>query len=401
MIVRRTMPELDDVIARSRDIYPASGAVYQEQAKTWTWGSGAYLRMRYLESVDDAGRYQGHRYSWLGIDEAGQYQNPEIIDRLRACLRSPEGVPCLLRLTGNPGGPGHEWLKKRYVLPASPKKPHRDADGNLRVFIPSKLQDNAILAKGDPEYIKRIKASGPAWLVRAWLEGDWDAEPSGGFFVPEKIGDGPAPKLERLYQAWDIAVTEESRESGDYSACATIGRDHLGRFWLVHMLRGKWNASELVDRIIAQYRTFRPLRVWVEGGPIGRSVEPFLRKRLVERGLGGMPWNLIPPGRKDKITRATPVQAIIEAGQLYRPTTATWWSELARELSSFPNGAHDDQVDALAWACLNLQAIAPNEHITPARSMAADEPITGDMLREAKARAEALRDQEREDADPY
>lgn len=365
LIVRQTMPELDDVVARSHDIYPISGAVFQSQSKTWVWPSGAYLRMRYLETVADAGRYQGHRYSWLGVDEAGQYPSPEVIDRLRACLRSPEGVPCVMRLTGNPGGPGHEWLKQRYVTPAKPKQPHKDENGNMRVFIPSKLSDNAVMVKGDPDYVNRVKSSGPAWLVRAWLDGDWDSEPTGGFFSPEKISVASLPELERVYQAWDLAVTEESRNSGDYSACATVGRDKLGRFWLIDMLKGRWNASDVTDRIIEQYRKFKPLRVWVEGGPIGRSIEPFLRNRLVERGLGGIPWQLVPPGRKDKVTRATPVQAIIEAGQMYRPFGATWWSDLAREMSTFPTSPHDDQIDALAWACINLQSIAPNDVASP------------------------------------
>src|SRR5262245_54709686 len=60
ILFRRTYNELEELIRRSREIYPATGASWHEQAKTWSWPNGASLRMRYLEREADATRYQGH-----------------------------------------------------------------------------------------------------------------------------------------------------------------------------------------------------------------------------------------------------------------------------------------------------------------------------------------------------
>ena len=44
-----------------------------------------------------------------------------------------------------------------------------------RMYIRSLLTDNRILLENDPQYVERLKAVGDEHLVRAWLEGDWDA----------------------------------------------------------------------------------------------------------------------------------------------------------------------------------------------------------------------------------
>jgi hypothetical protein len=84
-----------------------------------------------------------------------------------------------MRLTGNPGGAGHHWVKQRYVDPAPLGwKVIRDATGLERIYIPSRVADNVYLGQ---DYVQRLKASGSPELVRAWLEGDWSVV-SGAFF---------------------------------------------------------------------------------------------------------------------------------------------------------------------------------------------------------------------------
>jgi len=97
-----------------------------------------------------------------------------------------------MRLTGNPGGPGHHWVKARYIDngPFQVVTETEEIDlGNgekvvaqiERVFIPAKLKDNQILLRSDPAYVMRLRQSGSAALVKAWLEGNWD-EIEGAFF---------------------------------------------------------------------------------------------------------------------------------------------------------------------------------------------------------------------------
>ena len=113
------------------------------------------------------------------IEEAGNFPSPSPIMKLMATLRSGNGVPVGMRLTGNPGGPGHQWLRARYIDPAPMGwKVLTDGSGLERIYIPSRVTDNVYLGA---DYVQRLRASGSPELVRAWLEGDWSVV-SGAFF---------------------------------------------------------------------------------------------------------------------------------------------------------------------------------------------------------------------------
>ena len=190
---RRQFKQLSEVIARSKQLFKKLGATYNEQKSEWTMPNGARLLFRYLERDVDAEAYQGHNYTRIYVEELTNFPSPKPINLLRACLRSATGVPCGMRLTGNPGGPGHNWVKERYITP-NPKgyqiiteSMEIEVDGVKqsislsRVFIPSKLGDNALLMRNDPTYVMRLTQSGSAALVKAWLDGNWDIV-DGAFF---------------------------------------------------------------------------------------------------------------------------------------------------------------------------------------------------------------------------
>jgi hypothetical protein len=196
---RRKLVQLAEVIARTKQLFPKLGAKYNEQQKTWTMANGARLKFAYLEKDSDAEEYQGHSYTRVYVEEVTNFPSPGPIDKLRATLRSGAGVPVGMRLTGNPGGAGHNWVKKRYIDPdprgfkiitESTDIEYFDPDSGVhvkqtvslsRVFIPSKIGDNALLMRNDPTYILRLRQSGSAALVKAWLEGNWNII-DGAFF---------------------------------------------------------------------------------------------------------------------------------------------------------------------------------------------------------------------------
>ena len=195
IFVRRKLTQLAEVIARCNQIFPKLGAKWNEQKKTWTMANGARLKFVYLERDSDAEEYQGHSYTRIYVEELTNFPSPAPIDKLRATLRSGTGVPVGMRLTGNPGGPGHNWVKRRYIDPApkgyqiiTEECTFPDPDTGLpktvsldRVFIPSKIGDNTLLMRNDPTYILRLRQSGSEALVKAWLEGNWDIV-DGAFF---------------------------------------------------------------------------------------------------------------------------------------------------------------------------------------------------------------------------
>lgn len=187
---RRASIQLEEVIARTHEIFPAIGATWNEQKKTWKMSNGARLKFRYLERDSDAMEYQGHSYTRVYVEEVTNFPSPSPINKLRATLRSARGVPVGMRLTGNPGGPGHNWVNERYIQPASQgwkilKEKIPTRDGNFiemeRMFIPSKLVDNKLLLEHGDQYIAQLRQSGSEQLVRAWLDGDWTLV-DGAFF---------------------------------------------------------------------------------------------------------------------------------------------------------------------------------------------------------------------------
>lgn len=193
IFVRRKFKQLAEVIARTKQIFIKMGAKYNEQKAEWRMPGGARLKFVYLERDSDAEEYQGHNYTRVYIEEVTNFPNPGPIDKLRATLRSGSGVPVGMRLTGNPGGPGHNWVKARYIDPDPAgykiitESCDVEIDGEIRtvslerVFIPSKLGDNMLLLRNDPTYVLRLRQSGSEALVKAWLEGNWDIV-DGAFF---------------------------------------------------------------------------------------------------------------------------------------------------------------------------------------------------------------------------
>lgn len=180
LMVRRTRVELGETFERARALFGPIGASFTTVPMRCVMPNGARLTFAYLERDADAESYQGHSYTRVYVEEAGNFPSPKPILKLMATLRSGAGVPCRIRLTGNPGGPGHQWVKARYIdpAPAGMRVMKDDVTGLDRVYIPSRVADNRHLGA---DYVQRLRASGSPELVRAWLEGDWSVI-SGAFF---------------------------------------------------------------------------------------------------------------------------------------------------------------------------------------------------------------------------
>lgn len=186
VIFRRTYPELQEIVKRSQDLYKPTGATWREQDKEWRWPNGATLHLRYLEHSRDASRYQGHEYQWIGFDELTQWPSDEGYRMIMACLRCSraEVATKRIRASGNPGGPGHQWVKARFI-DAAPLglTPIQDPiTGMWRMYVPARVTDNKILLSQDPSYVERLKGVGSAALVRSWLDGDWN-QISGAYYT--------------------------------------------------------------------------------------------------------------------------------------------------------------------------------------------------------------------------
>ena len=189
VIFRRTYKELEELVSRSQDIYSKIEGAHFVGGEQMMWHipapharfpGDATLRFRALESKLDVGKYNGHQYPWIGFDELTEFEDPEPYLFMIKCCRSPYGAPTFIRATGNPGRPGHVWVKARFIDVAKPYEiytyapnPKQPDKVITRCFIPSRLEDNQILMRNDPSYETRLMDDAPH-LVRALRFGDWD-----------------------------------------------------------------------------------------------------------------------------------------------------------------------------------------------------------------------------------
>jgi len=182
LILRRSMPELRELIDKSRELYPRAfpGCKYKEVEKLWNFPSGAKVEFGFLERDADVYRYQGQAYSWIGFDEITHLPTEFGWNYLASRLRTtdPE-IETYMRCTANPGGVGAMWVKKRYVDPYPPNEAFTGADNLTRKFIPARLQDNPYLAH-DGRYEEMLKALPPTQRKQL-LEGNWDVNEGAAF----------------------------------------------------------------------------------------------------------------------------------------------------------------------------------------------------------------------------
>ena len=125
LLVRHTTEELRELIQKSQELYPKAipNIKWSERKSQWTSPRGGRLWMSYLDRDLDVMRYQGQAFNWIGFDEMTQWATPFAWDYMRSRLRSVDpALGLYMRGTTNPGGAGHQWVKKTFIDPAPPNK---------------------------------------------------------------------------------------------------------------------------------------------------------------------------------------------------------------------------------------------------------------------------------------
>ena len=188
LILRKTVPQLSELIDRSRQIYSAAfpNAVYNASEHFWRFPSGAKIHFGSMQYVKDRINYQGKRYDFIAFDELTHFTWEEYSYMFSRNRPSGGGTRVYIRATTNPGGVGHGWVKDRFITPAPPMTPIADTYSIIapngektqmtrhRIFVPSTVFDNKILLEHNPEYLASL-AMLPEAERKALLYGDWDS----------------------------------------------------------------------------------------------------------------------------------------------------------------------------------------------------------------------------------
>ena len=253
-------------------------------------------------------------------------------------------------------GEGDEWVVVEYPAQALTDELFRKAGEPLHA------------ERYDNEALERIKrAVGP----RDWQalyqqnptpdEGDYFNK---GMFQWYGAQDIPDYSELNFYTAWDLAIGE--KEQNDFSVGITVGVDKADRTYVVDIQRGHWGTLELVDKMLQVYKTWRPAITGIEKGHIEMTLRPFLEKRIREERLTSFYIEELMPGRRDKIARARSIQGRMQQGLVFFRRHCNITAQLVAEMMRFPNGVHDDGVDAMAWIGQMLSLLVrPREQKAP------------------------------------
>lgn len=147
-----------------------------------------------------------------------------------------------------------------------------------------------------------------------------------------------------IVQSWDTAIKPD--QINDPSCCITWG-ERVDGWDVLQVIVRRLEYPDLKKSVLSQAEAFQPDAILIEDKASGQQLIQDLKRETKLPIIGITPT-------ADKVTRASAVSALVEAGKVALPQNASWLTDFETELLTFPNAPHDDQVDAfsqfLNWA---------------------------------------------------
>jgi len=175
LLLRRTFPQLQEIIDRCFTYYPVFDGFYKSTEHRWYFPNGSFIQLGHMQHQMDKYNYQGKEYHFVGFDELTQFLRDQYLYLFSRARSTNPLIRPVVRATTNPGGIGHSWVWERFIQNKEPEKTYiDDKTGLSRAFIPATIEDNPTLFEGDPEYIQRLEALPEVERLRLRY-GVWDA----------------------------------------------------------------------------------------------------------------------------------------------------------------------------------------------------------------------------------
>jgi predicted phage terminase large subunit-like protein len=376
-IFRRTNPQIRNeggLWDASMKLYPLVGGTPRSHVGEWIWPNGFKIRFRHLEGDDDIYAQQGAQIPLIGFDELTHF-TPYQFWYMLSRNRSVTGLPGRIRATTNPDS--DSWVRElvdwyidkdgypipersgviRYFVREGSEFIWTDTKEELAArhgaesvmsftFVPARVEDNQELLRVDPSYIARLKMLPPVDRDRL-LHGNWNVRETAGLMFKRQwfpVVDA-APVMENVLRYWDRAATEARPGTDpDWTVGTKIGRMPNGLHYVIDVCRMRGTPAaveETIKRVASQDGRNVMVAIEQDPGQAGKAEASYY-----VRAMQGYNIRTFPVSR-DKVTRAKPVSAQAEAGNIMLVRGA-WNGTFLTELENFPDGSHDDQVDTLS-----------------------------------------------------
>lgn len=216
LMLRRTRPQLQEVIDRTQQIYPevVPGAQWREAESRWRFPSGAIIQMGYAEHEQDILNFKTSEYNLICFDELTSFTEKQYLFMFTRNRTKSRDLPQMIRSATNPGDVGHEWVYRRFIDKREPYKIYNETitidskDYVIgRQYIPSHVWDNPAMPNRE-EYIAGIMQMSPE-DVAAYLHGEW-SRLAGAMFQPILVADSAQLQNRRftLIRSIDFGISD-------------------------------------------------------------------------------------------------------------------------------------------------------------------------------------------------
>lgn len=383
VIFRRTTPQIRNeggLWHESEKIYAPLLATPRESVLEWRFPKGMRMKFAHLEYDKSVFDFQGSQIPFIGFDELTHFSEKQFWYMLSR-NRSTSGVPGYVRCTTNPDA--DSWVRKLidwwigpegYAIPersgvvrwfirddetlvwADTKEELIERFGKEQIpksltFVSASIFDNRILLEKDPSYLSNLRAL-PRVERERLLGGNWNIKPQAGNVFRREwfpiIDAVPAGWIAAV-RYWDKAATkkrEGTAHDPDWTAGPKLLKYPDNTFVLADVRRTRDTPLQ-IERMIKNTADFdgHGTTVCIEQEPGSSGVAD---AGNYTRLLSGYDVRIRKP-TTDKLTRAKPVSAQCEAGNV-KVLKAPWNEDFFLELENFPDGKHDDQVDGFSGA---------------------------------------------------
>lgn len=222
LLIRRTYKDLERNHVRELVPLLEGIAAYNRQERCFHFPNGSIIELGYCAAENDILQYQGVEYDVIFIDEATQLTEYQF-SVLTASVRGANNFPKRIYLTCNPGGVGHEWVKRLFV--SREYEPSENPDEYE--FIAATVFDNAAMLKQDKGYVDMLNNL-PDGLREAWRDGNWDML-AGRYFsefnrAVHVVEPFLIPEHWTRYRAIDYGL--------DCLACVWVAVSELGEYYV-------------------------------------------------------------------------------------------------------------------------------------------------------------------------